>query len=338
MTNCINPFYAYDTGKLTARGRMSYYLDLARNSSGELLLPANSRIEFVPYPPYARIVNGRPILLKSVKVPCGKCPPCLLAKAQEWSTRMYFESKSSTCKNWYFVTLTYNDLHYSSDRDFKDDITKFLKRLRVYLDRKCSGTKLRFFLSNEYGEKTNRSHFHLILYFDSDIRIYDQLDFYTRKHGFTYYNSKIIRECWPYGFNVTIPSWCNDDKAMFGYVSRYCCKKAGDDNGFIRASRNPGLGEPFLLEHGEDLQDTRLLIHCQDNTSYAKFPKYFREKLLKYNPVLYEKIQASIRQYIKFEYLAPKTKYDAIPGKQERQETQLTDFFADELNKFKKSL
>jgi len=60
-----------------------------------------------------------------------------------------------------FVTLTYNEQHLpAGDALHPADLQRFLKRLRksVYPD------KLRYFAVGEYGEQTNRPHYHLALF------------------------------------------------------------------------------------------------------------------------------------------------------------------------------
>ena len=94
----------------------------------------------------------------SLTVPCGKCAACLSRRRDDWSFRLNEELKQSTSAN--FVTLTYEDekCPYKSFR--KEDIQLFIKRLRKSLE----FTKIKYFISSEYGFRTHRPHYHMIIF------------------------------------------------------------------------------------------------------------------------------------------------------------------------------
>lgn len=98
---------------------------------------------------------------KPILVPCGKCPACLTNSRNDWSFRLKQEHKRS--KNGYFVTLTYDEKHMPSDGLLrKTDVQLYMKRLR-----KRNGTGkigIRYFAVGEYGEKSGRAHYHLLLF------------------------------------------------------------------------------------------------------------------------------------------------------------------------------
>ena len=48
----------------------------------------------------------------------------------------------------------------------KKDLQNFLKRLRKTVEKNHSNVQLRYFATGEYGPKTHRPHFHVLLYFD----------------------------------------------------------------------------------------------------------------------------------------------------------------------------
>ena len=94
-------------------------------------------------------------------VPCGKCLACRIQKRKEWSMRVLHELDAHD--NAVFVTLTYNDDNlpeYSSLR--KDDVQRFFKRLRKELS--LNGRKIRHFTCGEYGDETERPHYHSIIF------------------------------------------------------------------------------------------------------------------------------------------------------------------------------
>lgn len=60
-----------------------------------------------------------------------------------------------------FVTLTYDDEHNKPSLE-PQDLTRFLKRLRKDLD--TENRKIKYFACGEYGTKSMRRHFHLIIF------------------------------------------------------------------------------------------------------------------------------------------------------------------------------
>lgn len=129
-------------------------------------------------------------------LPCGSCLGCQMSRAREWSFRcqLEFNDHDDTC----WTTLTYDDAHLPPTLA-KAHLSAFLKRLR---DRVLP-TRLRFFASGEYGERTHRPHYHAILFGVSD--------------------RPEIQESWPHGHVRTFPL----SKALIAYTAGYCAKKVG---------------------------------------------------------------------------------------------------------------
>lgn len=98
------------------------------------------------------------------KVPCGKCGFCLQSKRSQWMFRIFWEMHHQMHPGW-FVTLTYNEKYVKRTADNRlslrfTDVQKFIKKLRkakYYVKYICVG---------EYGSKTNRPHYHLLLWTD----------------------------------------------------------------------------------------------------------------------------------------------------------------------------
>ena len=97
-------------------------------------------------------------------IPCRKCALCRKRNAREWMFRAVAETQHSRTVP-YFITLTYNNLHRPSDGVNKEDVQKFLKRLRQILARDHNFTEeIRYFAAAEYGSHTKLPHYHLILW------------------------------------------------------------------------------------------------------------------------------------------------------------------------------
>ena len=113
-----------------------------------------------------------PILLKKGQfVPCGKCNFCLQARRLDWSFRLKQELRVS--KSARFVTLTYDDEHVPINPETglaelsKKDVQLFIKRLRKYNSKIVARLKwptMRYYLVGEYGTRTGRPHYHLIVF------------------------------------------------------------------------------------------------------------------------------------------------------------------------------
>lgn len=98
-----------------------------------------------------------------IPCPCGKCLPCLKRRVSAWSFRLMQEDKRSDSA--LFVTLTYDTNHVPiTPRGFmtlrKSDVQKFMKRLR----KRHTGKPLKYYYAGEYGGKTMRPHYHMILF------------------------------------------------------------------------------------------------------------------------------------------------------------------------------
>lgn len=107
-------------------------------------------------------------------VPCGKCEPCLNRRISSWAFRLSQQNKISN--NAHFITFTYahpplsnNALPTLKKRDFQN----FLKRLRKILPTepyiKKNGktghrTTLKYYCCGEYGTRTQRPHYHAIMF------------------------------------------------------------------------------------------------------------------------------------------------------------------------------
>ena len=128
----------------------------------------------------------------TIPVPCGKCINCCTNYSQEWSLRIIHEASlhEENC----FITLTYDDekLGYPAVDLDKRHIQLFLKRLRKRIK-----VPIRFYQCGEYGGKTNRPHYHMIIFgWQPDDLVYLK----TTKKGQELYKSDFLADVWSYGF------------------------------------------------------------------------------------------------------------------------------------------
>jgi len=134
------------------------------------------------------------------------------------------------------VTLTYDELNFPADASLNPrDVTLFLKRFRKRLNR-----SIRYFYVGEYGDNSERPHYHLALFnvFLSE--------------------ANTVLECW--GKGMVHVGELSQEYAR--YISGYVVKgmtHEGEKNlrgrhpEFMRCSRNPGIGGTFADLAGRKL-------------------------------------------------------------------------------------
>lgn len=184
-----------------------------------------------------------------LKIPCGKCIGCKLEHSRQWALRCMHEKRMHTYSA--FLTLTYDNDHLPPRGSLvKRDLQLFMKRYR-----KIAGDGVRFFACGEYGEKTLRPHYHVLL-LNSDL-----MDRKLIKSGSEYnlYSSKILSRLWTAGSHVI--GDVNFESAA--YVARYCTKKitgpkasshyGGREPEFLVMSRRPGIGTTYLEKYKSEI-------------------------------------------------------------------------------------
>lgn len=201
----------------------------------------------------------RPIMVKGLLVPCGKCPACLANIRQEWTFRL--NSEFLACSFGLFVTLTYDDEHLPHDLSVnKRDVQLFLKRLRKELGNRS----FRYFVTAEYGDNTHRPHYHGLFFFSFPFssKIYDQI---TRN--------------WQNGFC----DFGDIEPASVAYCTKYCMKQTvvPDDRKpvFRLMSRNPAIGSNYLEKNAAYHVESMNLSRASLPWCTSRLPRLFRDKL-----------------------------------------------------------
>lgn len=105
-----------------------------------------------------------------IRVRCGHCFNCKLQRTQEWSLRLAMEAQSYPVGSIHFVTLTFNDDNvWSINQETGElvqslmarDVQLYMKRIRKALPKGC---RIRYYACGEYGPKTHRPHYHLLVF------------------------------------------------------------------------------------------------------------------------------------------------------------------------------
>lgn len=170
--------------------------------------------------PYHGIQTGIPVA-------CGKCMPCRINRQRLWAHRILLESYMHDSSS--FVTLTYDPKRFD---DFNLDPRHpqlWFKRLRKAI----APSTVRYYLVGEYGDESQRAHYHLALF------------------GLGPEGEHIISDTWKMGF-VQVGDLT---PASAAYVAGYTLKKMTSKSDprlgnrhpeFARMSNRPGIGAPAM--------------------------------------------------------------------------------------------
>lgn len=177
---------------------------------------------------------------------CKQCMSCRINDRRVWAHRMMLESCVHGDSS--FVTLTYDEKHLPANGSLRiRDYQLFLKSLRKALAPK----KLRYFIVGEYGDQTQRPHYHAALF------------------GVSMLLADTVQKCWGKGYtHVGDLTW---DSAQ--YIAGYVTKKMTSEDDprlqgrhpeFARMSLKPGIGAAAMeavamslqTDHGMELVGT----------------------------------------------------------------------------------
>lgn len=187
-------------------------------------------------------------------------------RASGWSFRLSQQAKTSLKSM--FVTLTYNTENVPiSKKGYMDldktDVQKFMKRLR-----KLSYEKIKYYACGEYGGKTNRPHYHIILFNAT---------------------SEQVEKAWALDNKPLGAIHIGDvTPASIGYTLKYISKPKriplhnNDDRQPEFALMSKGLGANYLTKamvqwHKNNITK-RMYVPLEDGKK-AAMPRYYKDKI-----------------------------------------------------------
>ena len=263
-----------------------------------------------------------------LKISCGRCIGCRLAKSREWAIRCCHEASlhEDNC----FVTLTYEDKSIPKGNTLvKKHFQDFMKRLRSRIE-----VPIKYYACGEYGDKKNRPHYHACIF------NYDFKDKYLWSVNGTnkLYRSEFLEELWTFGNSLTAD--VTFDSAA--YVARYCTKKIGGDMSHLKyadidfetgeiinerleefslMSRRPAVGKEWYDKYKNDLYNYDVAVL---EGKELKPPKYYDKKFDIDEPDLMLKIKASrVKDGKKF---AQHNTFERLRVREELQKLKLKQF------------
>lgn len=264
-------------------------------------------------------INGQ-LTKVGYHVPCGKCESCRQAMRDEWFLRAFAEYRDTIDAGGkvYFPTLTYspeslplfntktgklchNEKKYGKNKYCvpcfsKADIKRYIKTMRKKFER-LGITGLKYLVCSEYGETTQRPHYHALIYIPKNNLTESKVQ-------------SILLDSWKFGIAFWSPLGAEiQSQRGILYVTKYVCKDISyiDTYESIRdfqysSKRNRQLIDEYMPHHhqskGFGLNLFKWLLD-KDNIDYYiengvsddylglgnqgrsyPIPRYIREKIM----------------------------------------------------------
>jgi len=234
-----------------------------------------------------------------------------------WAVRIVHESTLySDLYGNCFITLTYRDKHDCDPEQLRkgqhvpDDyslnkkhFSDFIKRLR-----KKFPQKIRYFHCGEYGETTQRPHYHACLF---NIDFEDSI-VWKEDQGILTYESETLNKLWGYGFATV--GQLNYETAA--YTARYILKKItgnlandhylrNDEYGvafwlqpeYVTMSLKPGIGYDYYQQFKSDIFPADLSA-VPGKGIVHKVPRYYQNLLEANDPKTLELVKQLRQRFI----------------------------------------
>ncbi len=210
-----------------------------------------------------------------INVPCGICLVCKAKRRNDWSFRLWQEYLTTSSA--YFVTMTYDqealpEAVDTSTGELLPTLDKihcqlYIKRLRKKQSSYCKKHKIkepqiRYYLCGEYGEKTKRPHYHMILF--------NMLPELKEK----------IHTLWDLG-HVHIGT-CN--AKTIAYTTKYVMKEQKSPAYWLQPtfslmSKNPPLGAMYLEKNTTYHENSQSTLVRNSSGKNQRLPPFFKRKI-----------------------------------------------------------
>lgn len=251
---------------------------------------------------------------REIKVPCNNCIGCRIQRSGDWMMRIVHEAQKY--KENCFITLTYDSdkipgTHPCNTHGtfYKKDFTNFMKYLRKSIYPK----KVKFYMVGEYGDATNRPHYHAVIF---NHNFNDRYFIGTSDSGHDLFSSHTLEKLWNKGF-VQVADVTPD---LAAYIARYVLKKVvGNATDVIdpitglkpyerynsytgeivevwpeystmsRGGRSGrGIGYDWIRNYSSDVYPKD---YTHISSSPRKPPRYYDEKIKEIDPDLIEQVK-----------------------------------------------
>jgi len=236
-----------------------------------------------------------------IKIPCGQCILCRIKRAQEWAMRITHEAQNHEYNS--FITLTYDEEHLPEDNslNYRGDMQPFWKRLRKEIG------ELRYFAVGEYGDATQRPHYHACVFGHA----FTAHRLILREEPSRLWTNQLLMDAWGKG-HVSVGTLNYQTAA---YTASYVTKKLNGEKRYVRIdpitgelvaieqpraymSLNPAIGKTWIEKYGKQVYaHDRVVV----NGRPQKPPKYYDAWLGKTDQRRLEQIKDNRRKKAKNE-------------------------------------
>ncbi|AXL15625.1 replication initiator protein [Microviridae sp.] len=225
-----------------------------------------------------------------ITAPCRKCSQCMRDRKIAWIGRM-LAAEQTAIETW-FCTFTYGGGYENEDAYWLDyrDLQRTFKKMRR------AGHKFQYVSVGEYGSENARAHFHAVIFWQSTPP--------DRVLGLKYNmpNASDDERCsfWEHG--IVRYEEPKSQQAAAAYMMDYLDKENMQKNA-LKFSKNPALGQPYLLEYARERAVAGLALFpdgpsftIPGNTNKNNKPFWYR---LDTNSAIYERmLQTFIEEWV----------------------------------------
>ncbi|QGH72132.1 MAG: replication associated protein [Microviridae sp. ctYqV29] len=206
---------------------------------------------------------SEPVCIDGKALPCGRCLCCSINRRRLWTHRLMLEAK--VCIATSFLTLTYRDESVPRLKDGSQSLCK--KHLQDWLKRfrkRTSPMRWRFYGIGEYGDATQRPHYHVALFGQVSCEYGRSRYSKVQKNCCEFCDT--VRDTWGHGLID-----CGELNAQSAaYICGYVLKKMtkvddvrlqGREPEFCRMSNRPGIGFDAVA----DVADALLSVDADED-------------------------------------------------------------------------
>ncbi len=222
-------------------------------------------------------------------VPCGSCIGCRSEQGRQWAVRMMHESRMH--RDNLFVTLTYDEEEIPDNGSLvAKDLSGFIKNLR----KRNPDRRFSFFGCGEYGERTQRPHYHALLFGFDFLDRHSSVDV-SRPDV---WGSETLDAVWGRGRTEIGSVTMASARYVAGYIGKK--QKARDFNRanpltgellspeFARMSLRPAIGRRWIEKYWSDVYPRDFVV--VDGKEF-KPPRYYDKFMDEEHPVVMEEVR-----------------------------------------------
>lgn len=208
------------------------------------------------------------LVKRDMVVPCGRCAFCAATRRSDWATRIHFEARKHIGSK--FITLTYSDnnLTWKNGKPqlVKADLRNWFKRVRK------AGYKCRYYAVGEYGARTYRPHYHVLLFGDIPDRVLEKAWSFQNRRTKKYYAIGHVHIGKVSGASV---NYC------LGYMvnGKHWTMKYKREAPFCTMSLRPGLGVGYLTKAMIEWHKSGRKNYVLLDGERRHLPRYYKERI-----------------------------------------------------------